>query len=102
VAWLPGGFATAIALARSSDLIATVPERHTAKVRAGMHSFELPVAIPEFTISLLWHPRLDGDAAHRWLRDCVREVCAGEADVPAAHRNARARAARTPVRRAAR
>ena len=25
-----GGFATALALARASDLIATVPERHTA------------------------------------------------------------------------
>ncbi|HNC98516.1 MAG TPA: LysR family transcriptional regulator, partial [Myxococcota bacterium] len=27
-------------------------------------------------ISLLWHPRMDGDPAHRWLRACVREVCA--------------------------
>jgi DNA-binding transcriptional LysR family regulator len=71
-----GGFATALALARSSDLIASVPERHTAKLRAGLHSFALPVAIPEVTISLLWHPRMDGDPAHRWLRTCVREVCA--------------------------
>jgi DNA-binding transcriptional LysR family regulator len=70
------GFATAIALARASDLIASVPERHTGRLRAGMHSFPLPVAMPEITISLLWHPRLDADAAHRWLRGCVREVCA--------------------------
>ena len=41
-----------------------------------MHSFALPVAAPEFTVSLLWHPRLDADPAHRWLRGCVREVCA--------------------------
>jgi DNA-binding transcriptional LysR family regulator len=39
-----GGFATAIALARASDLIATVPERHTGILRAGMHSFSLPVS----------------------------------------------------------
>lgn len=76
VALLAGGFATAIALARSTDLIAAVPEHHTEKVRAGMHSFALPVATPEFTVSMLWHPRLDADAAHRWLRSCVREVCA--------------------------
>lgn len=76
VAFLSGGFATAIALARSSDLIAAVPERHTAELRAGMHSFALPFVMPEFTVSLLWHPRLDGDAAHRWLRGCVRDVCA--------------------------
>jgi hypothetical protein len=40
-----------------------------------MHSFALPVAIPEFTVSLLWHPRLDADGAHRWLRACIRDVC---------------------------
>jgi hypothetical protein len=40
-----------------------------------MHSFALPIVTPEFTVSLLWHPRLDADAAHRWLRGCVREVC---------------------------
>ena len=71
-----GGFATAIALARASDLIATVPERHTGILRAGMHSFSLPVSTPEFTVSLLWHPRLDADLAHRWLRGHVRQICA--------------------------
>jgi DNA-binding transcriptional LysR family regulator len=71
-----GGFSTALALARTSDLIASVPERHTGNLRAGMHSFLLPVAMPEITVSLLWHPRLDADSAHRWLRQCVRDVCA--------------------------
>lgn len=71
-----GGFATALSLARATDLIASVPERHTANLRAGMHSFPLPVVLPEITVSMLWHPRLDADPAHRWLRACVREVCA--------------------------
>ncbi|HEX6239542.1 MAG TPA: LysR family transcriptional regulator [Polyangiales bacterium] len=75
VVLLPGGFASALALARCSELIATVPEHHTGALRAGMHTFALPVAVPAFTVSLLWHPRLDADAAHRWLRGCVREVC---------------------------
>jgi len=70
-----GGFAAALALARGSDLIASVPERHTGNLRAGMKSFALPVAVPEITVSLLWHPRLDADPAHRWLRACVRDVC---------------------------
>jgi DNA-binding transcriptional LysR family regulator len=72
------GFATALALARNSDLIASVPERHTGKLRTGMHSFPLPVSMPEITISLLWHPRMDADPAHRWLRRCVREACLGK------------------------
>ena len=71
-----GGFATALALARASDLIANVPERHTGVLRAGMHSFPLPVSLPEITISLLWHPRLDADPAHCWLRGLVLIACA--------------------------
>ena len=71
-----GGFSTALALARASDLIASVPERHTGSLRAGMHSFPLPVSIPEITVSLLWHPRQDADPAHRWLRRCVQDACA--------------------------
>ena len=71
-----GGFATAVALARVSDLIASVPERHTGTLRAGMHSFPLPVPTLEVTVSLLWHPRMDADPAHRWLRGCVQDVCA--------------------------
>ena len=71
-----GSFSAALALARASDLIASVPERHTGNLRAGMHSFPLPVAMPEFTVSLLWHPRLDADPAHRWLRGQVRDICA--------------------------
>jgi DNA-binding transcriptional LysR family regulator len=69
-----GGFASAIALARSSDLIATVPERHTGILREGMHTFSLPFAMPEMTVSLLWHPRMDADPGHRWLRRLVRDL----------------------------
>jgi DNA-binding transcriptional LysR family regulator len=68
-------FSAALVLARASDLIATVPERHTGNLRNGMHTFPLPVPTPEFTVSLLWHPRLDADPAHRWLRGVVMETC---------------------------
>jgi DNA-binding transcriptional LysR family regulator len=71
-----GGFSTALALARASDLIASVPERHTGNLRAGMHSFPLPFPTPEITVALLWHPRLDADPAHRWLRGLVLDTCA--------------------------
>jgi DNA-binding transcriptional LysR family regulator len=71
-----GSFATAIALARASDLVANVPERHTARLRDGMHTFDLPVATPPVTVSMLWHPRMEADPAHRWLRRWVHDVCA--------------------------
>jgi DNA-binding transcriptional LysR family regulator len=70
-----GSFSTALALARASDLIASVPERHTGNLRVGMHSFPLPVPTPEITISMLWHPRMHADPAHRWLRSLVLDTC---------------------------
>ena len=69
------GFAGALALARGSDLIATIPERHTGVLRTGMHTFALPFATPTLPVSLLWHPRMQADAAHRWLRELVVETC---------------------------
>ncbi|MBL9010156.1 MAG: LysR family transcriptional regulator [Alphaproteobacteria bacterium] len=76
VAAIVGGYSGALALARTSDLIASVPERHTGLLRAGLHSFPLPIPIPRITISMLWHPRQDADQAHRWLRTRVRDVLA--------------------------
>jgi DNA-binding transcriptional LysR family regulator len=75
VATVVDSFAAALALARASDWIACVPERHTAGLRAGLHAFPLPVELPPMTVSLLWHPRLDADPAHRWLRGLVGAVC---------------------------
>ena len=77
IAAVVGGFSTAIALARATDLIASVPERHTGALRTGLHSFALPIPLAEFTVSMLWHPRQDADPGHRWLRGCVRAVCSG-------------------------
>ncbi|WP_439530109.1 LysR family transcriptional regulator [Pannonibacter sp.] len=72
-------FTTAVSLARTTDLIATVPERHTGMLRAGLFSFDLPLPPQELTVSLLWHPRLDADPVHRWLRTCIRGVCSSGA-----------------------
>lgn len=72
-------FAAALALARATDLIATVPERQTAALRGGLSSFALPLALPPFTVALIWHPRQDADPGHRWLRDTLRAVCAAPA-----------------------
>lgn len=70
-----GTFSEALALARGSDLVATVPEAYTYSLQEGMCSFALPVRMPPLGICLLWHPRVGSDPAHRWLRQCVVEVC---------------------------
>lgn len=76
IATTVSGFLEALVFARAAGLIASVPERYTGHLRDGMFRFTIPLALPEITISLLWHPRHDADPAHRWLRSCVRDVCA--------------------------
>lgn len=71
-----GGFSMALALVRATELIVAVPERHTTMLRAGLHTFPLPVAVPQVMVRMLWHPRLDADPGHCWLRENVRAVCA--------------------------
>jgi DNA-binding transcriptional LysR family regulator len=76
------GFPDAMRIARHSDLVALVPRSCLGKnpsrdqgATAGLYSFELPVRTPEIAISAMWHPRMDADPAHRWLRDTVVSVC---------------------------
>jgi DNA-binding transcriptional LysR family regulator len=40
--------------------------------------FALPVPTPEITVSAMWHPRMDADPVHRWLRNAVIAVCKNE------------------------
>lgn len=75
-ATIVSGFSAAVSLVRASELVATVPDRHTRNLREGLFSFPLPLNSQAFTVSMLWHPRMDSDPAHRWLRGCVRRACA--------------------------
>ncbi|MCA0375591.1 MAG: LysR family transcriptional regulator [Gemmatimonadetes bacterium] len=77
IAAVVSGFAAAVALARDTDLIATVPGAHTRRLREGMAHFPLPFATRDLAVAMLWHPRMEADAAHRWLRAAVKAVCAG-------------------------
>lgn len=75
VAVVPG-FPDALRIAAQSDLVALVPRSCLGSdPLADLTSFDLPVQTPEITISAMWHPRMDADPAHRWLRDTVTAVC---------------------------
>lgn len=76
-------FPAALAVARESDLVAlvpasflnTAPENRANGPSAAIYTFEIPVATERITISQMWHPRLEHDPVHRWLRELVRTVC---------------------------
>ncbi|MBX3610463.1 MAG: LysR family transcriptional regulator [Hydrogenophaga sp.] len=72
---ITSGYVAALALVRGTDLLTCVPDRHTANLRAGLHALPLPFATPELSIALCWHPRMQSDAAHVWLRGVVMGCC---------------------------
>lgn len=62
----------------SSDAVTSL-SGHLARKLAPQLSlavFPVPLALPRQSQSLLWHERTQADAAQRWLREVVREVCA--------------------------
>jgi DNA-binding transcriptional LysR family regulator len=76
------GYPDAMRIARQSDLVALVPQScfdnsltSDHAVTSGLATFEVPVPTLEFKVSAMWHPRMDADPAHRWLRDTVMSVC---------------------------
>lgn len=76
VAVVPG-FTDALRIARQSDLVALVPQSLVgdASLMEGLMGFDLPVETPDISVSALWHPRMDADPAHRWLRGTVFAAC---------------------------
>ena len=87
VAVVPG-FPDAMRIARDTDLVALVPRSGLAgaigadPTGSGLVGFDLPVRTPPIAISAMWHPRMDADPAHRWLRDTVVAVCQAAAPRP--------------------
>lgn len=70
------GFPAAVAVAQASDLVALVPASFLIHQQAArLHTFALPVETRPITISQMWHPRMEADAGHRWLREFVRDIC---------------------------
>jgi len=64
-----------IAVAAASDLVGLVPRSYRqAAVTRQTEMFELPVALPGFVIAQTWHPRMDADLGHRWLRAMIFDV----------------------------
>jgi DNA-binding transcriptional LysR family regulator len=70
-------FRAALSVACASDLVALLTASFLDTVRKGegVVSFALPVSTPPIVVSQMWHPRLDADRVHRWLRGIVHEVC---------------------------
>ncbi|ARO29029.1 LysR family transcriptional regulator protein [Rhizobium sp. NXC14] len=68
-------FPAVIAVAAASDLIGSIPKSYCkSSPISEIRTFDLPVAVPVFNIVQAWHPRMDADPAHRWLRALIFET----------------------------
>lgn len=72
-------FHVAMSMVASTDLVATVPRRMALVYNNNpeLKIVRAPPPMSRFTYLMVWHPRMESDAAHMWLRSTVRRV--GEA-----------------------
>jgi DNA-binding transcriptional LysR family regulator len=69
------GFPAVIAIAAGSELIGLAPRAFCRDDPTGQtQTFDLPVETPGIIVSQIWHPRVDADFGHRWLRSMVLQA----------------------------
>ncbi len=59
-----------------SDLVGLLPRQMAEAVapRLGLAIYDLPIAVPAATISMVWHRRTSRNPAHRWMRSLVADL----------------------------
>ena len=74
---LPNPYTALFAL-QDSDLLLPLPQ-HLANTAlfAGLRIrvFDLPTPLETVLLTQAWHPRLEGDPAHQWLRKTIHTLC---------------------------
>lgn len=77
-------FLAAPRVVASTDFILTGPRRVlTAMARVdGLQLLEPPVTLRSFAVLMAWHPRVQSDAVHSWLRDAMRRAAGGRERAP--------------------
>jgi len=60
-----------------SNMVATLSRRIADTMVQGgrLQIRDLPFTSPAVRTAMVWHRRLEGSAAHRWLRDLISSVC---------------------------
>lgn len=66
-------FVTALQLAAATDYVLTISERIAKRFAEplSLTILDVPVKLQPYALSLVWHPRFDADAGHRFLREIL-------------------------------
>jgi DNA-binding transcriptional LysR family regulator len=62
---------------QTDDLVAVVPSRLLREHREQLVVLKPPIEVPGFDVIAVWHPRVDKDMGHRWLRGRLAETAKG-------------------------
>lgn len=69
---------TALFALQDSDLLLPLPKHLASSALAAglsIRLFELPTPLETVLLTQAWHPRLDSDPAHQWLRHTIHALC---------------------------
>ncbi|HXP02257.1 MAG TPA: LysR family transcriptional regulator [Luteibacter sp.] len=61
----------------ATDLVCTLPQSMIEAVGPGVEAYAIPFDMPDMSLAMAWHSRLDKQPAHRWLRDELIRVSRG-------------------------
>ena len=72
-------FSVAVQTVVGTNLIVTVPKRMAVleKQNTTLRFLNTPKPLSRFVYHMWWHPRMNNDPAHIWLRNTVQEVAKG-------------------------
>ncbi|MEO8548940.1 MAG: LysR family transcriptional regulator [Kofleriaceae bacterium] len=74
-------FLSAPAILARTDLILTAPRRILEQAAAPyqLRVLACPLELPEVSIYMMWHPRMQADPAHAWFRGLITKATRGPA-----------------------
>ncbi|NWD66744.1 LysR family transcriptional regulator [Pseudomonas gingeri] len=75
---LPTFHSAMFAVAASDLILPSIPRLMISNLSGlglRLRTFELPLPVETIVMVQAWHPRLDNDHAHRWLRRSLKDMC---------------------------
>ncbi|NWB95604.1 LysR family transcriptional regulator [Pseudomonas gingeri] len=75
---LPTFHSAMFAVAASDLILPSIPRlmiNNLSGLGLRLRTFELPLPVETIVMVQAWHPRLDNDHAHRWLRRSLKDMC---------------------------
>ncbi|CAM2156848.1 LysR family transcriptional regulator [Pararobbsia alpina] len=58
----------------ATDLVCTLPERFLRRFADKLDLLPLPIEVQGFELAAAWHPRMQADPAHQWLREQLTAI----------------------------